>query len=411
MKLLYIIPSFQHPNVRGPNRHYHFIRELSDRHAITLLVLNRSIVGPKAMEEVASYVDQLHIVDVNGDVPATRLAGRLPFAGRRMEEKLRFRNAVKLMTGVYSWLMAENSFGAIVFHGKSVFPVIHDSKGLPVVIDFCDATSMRIRHELRYSGIARRIWLWLRYAEIRRIERAILRKTPHVAFIARRDREAILGLNSCGEILPNGVDHEYFRRKSAPSNRNSIVFCGVMNYAPNNDAALYLIDRIAPQIRQSIPDLEILIVGRDPSAALKERASRDPNLKVTGFVNDLRPYVEQAAVFAAPLRYASGTQNKVLEAMSMEIPVVTTSIVADGLRMDDAGEPPVCVADNETRFAKEIVNLLAHPAERNLLATRGREYVENYFIWSRSAEKLERMCLTAVGADVARNKQLIGVAS
>lgn len=411
MKLLYIIPSFQHPNVRGPNRHYHFIRELSERHSITLLVLNRSLVGPKALEEVTSYVDQLHIVDVNGTASHSKLTGRVPFAGRRMERMLRFRNAVKRMTQLCDNLIAKNSFDVILFHGKSVFPVIHDCRNLPVVIDFCDATSMRIRHELRFSGIARKIWLCLRYAEIRRIERAILRKTPHVAFIARRDREAILGPTSHGEILPNGVDHEFFRRKSQSSNRNSIVFCGVMSYSPNNDAALYLIDKIAPRIRPSVPDLEILIVGRDPSDALKQRAAQTPNVNVTGFVNDLRPYVEQSAVFAAPLRYASGTQNKVLEAMAMEIPVVTTSIVADGLRMDNAGEPPVRVADSEIGFANEIVNLLKHPAEREMLATRGREYVESHFIWSRSAEKLEQMCLTASGADVAARKQLIGVAS
>lgn len=409
MKLLYILPSFQHPNVRGPNRHYHLVRELAERHDITLLVLNRSAVGPEAMEEVAAAVEQLHIVDVNGIDANAQLAGRLPFAGRRMEQMLKFRTAVRQMSRLFERLLAQNKFDLIVFHGKSVFPVIQDCRGLPIVVDFCDATSMRIRHQLRYSSIARRLWLCLRYAETRRIERGILRKTPHVAFIARRDRDAILGPSARGEILPNGVDHDFWRRKSQPSQRNAIVFSGVMSHAPNNDAALFLIDRIAPEVRKSIPDLEVIIVGRDPSDALADRTRNVPNVRVTGFVDDVRPYLEQAAVFSAPLRYASGTQNKVLEAMSMEIPVVTTSIVADGLRMDDAGEPPVRVADKETEFADEIVRLFGRPTERTSLAARGREYVENHFIWSRSADKLEKMCFSAVGADEPRTKQLIGV--
>jgi glycosyltransferase involved in cell wall biosynthesis len=95
----------------------------------------------------------------------------------------------------------------------------------------------------------------------------------------------------------------------------------------------------------------------------------------------------------------------------MELPTVTTSIVADGLRMDDAGEPPVCVADREADFAAAVVRVLQHPAERLALAARGREYVENHFIWSRSAEKLEKMCIAAIGADKPRRKHVIGVAT
>lgn len=411
MKLLYIIPSFQHPNVRGPNRHYHLVRDLAERHEITLLVLNRSVVGPEAVEEMRSYVEQLHIVDVQCSDSKAGLCGHIPVTGKRMEQSLRFRNAVQRMKAICSRLLAENTFELIVFHGKSIFPVIEDCRDLPIVVDFCDATSMRIRNELRYAGMARRLWLWLRYTEIRRVEKNILRKTPHVAFIARRDRDAILGPNSHGEILPNGVDHGFWRRQSPQSDQNRIVFSGVMNYAPNNDAALFLIDRIAPRIRETIPGLEIVVVGRDPTDALKERVARTPNLKVTGFVDDVRPYLEGSALFAGPLRYASGTQNKVLEAMAMEMPVVTTSIVADGLRMDDAGEPPVLVADNEAGFAQAIVRLLTHPAERSSLAARGREYVENHFIWSRSAEKLEKMCLSALGAEQPRSKHLMGVTS
>lgn len=408
MKLLYIIPSFQHPNVRGPNRHYHLVKALSDNHEITLLVLNRSAVGREAMDEMRSYVSQLHVIDLQRDGLKKGFAGYLPIAGNRMEQTFRFRNAVQRMTSVCSRLISDTAFDLIVFHGKSIFSVVEHCGSLPLVVDFCDATSMRIRNELRYAGLMRKLWLWLRYNEIRRVERNILRRTPHVAFIAKRDRDAILGPNSLGEILPNGVDHDLWKRSSEPSSLNRIVFSGVMNYAPNNDAALFLIDRIAPQIRQAFPDLEIVLVGRDPTDALKARAAQVPNVTVTGFVEDVRPYIEGSALFVAPLRYASGTQNKVLEAMSMEMPVVTTSIVADGLRMDNAGEPPVVVADAESDFARTVTHLLSQPTERLSLATRGREYVENHFIWSRSAEKLEKMCFAAVGTNEPCRTRLIG---
>jgi glycosyltransferase involved in cell wall biosynthesis len=403
MKLLYIIPSFQHPDVRGPTRHYHFVRELSARHSITLLVLNRSEVGPEALEEVSSYVDELHLFDLNDSRNSTvaGLAGRIPMAGRRLEQMLRLRSVVRRMASTMTDLLAKDAYDLIVFHGKSVFPVIADSGELPVVIDFCDATSMRLKSKMRYSNLAKRPLLWLRSAEIRRIEQGILDKTPHVAFISPRDREAILGQAGQAEILPNGVDHEFWRRKSAPSNKNCIVFTGVMDYAPNHDAAMFLIERIAPRIRQSIPDLEVLIVGRDPSEVLKQKGASDPSVTVTGFVDDVRPYLERAAVFAAPLRYASGTQNKVLEALAMEVPTVTTSVVADGLRIDALDEPPVRVAEGEAAFADEVVRVLQDTSEQSSLAARGRQFVEDHFIWSRSAEKLERMCLAALKPDAA----------
>jgi glycosyltransferase involved in cell wall biosynthesis len=117
---------------------------------------------------------------------------------------------------------------------------------------------------------------------------------------------------------------------------------------------------------------------------------------VTGFVDDLRPYLERAAVCAAPLRFGAGVQNKVLEAMAMGVPVVTTSIAAAGLRVDDAAAPPLYVADDDERFAACLVQLLQDPGERARLAREGRRFVEEHFVWAHQAERLEALCQEAV---------------
>ena len=131
------------------------------------------------------------------------------------------------------------------------------------------------------------------------------------------------------------------------------------------------------------------------SPALIKKARHHSDVTVTGFVDDLRPYLEGATVFAAPLRYGSGTQNKVLEAMAMEVPVITTPLVAAGLRVDGGEAPPVVVTDGENSFAESIVSLLRQEKERSRLAIGGRQFMENHFTWSRSAEQLEKMCLAA----------------
>jgi glycosyltransferase involved in cell wall biosynthesis len=197
-------------------------------------------------------------------------------------------------------------------------------------------------------------------------------------------------------IIPNGMDLNYWTRRSNNPHPNTLIFTGVMSYKPNEDAAIYLIDEILPLLRKSISNLEVYIVGRDPSAALLARKESNPEVKITGFVEDMRDYLERAAVFAAPVRFASGMQNKIQEALAMEVPVVTTSIVADGVRSEDGEDPPLYIADGEEEFAECVIKLLNDGSERVRLATEGRKFVERQYDWTRSAQKLEQMCFKAL---------------
>jgi hypothetical protein len=398
MRILYITPSFQHPSLRGPTRCYHFIKELSQRHSITLLSLSGFEVPAGPKQEMATYTNRIHIFSTNGASGArsAERVGSFPVIGGRLKQTLQLRDGVRQMKKVFLQLVKQQPFDVVLFHGKNCFPVIEDWKGLPLVVDFCDATSMRVLTKMQYTRKTKLPLLAMRYWQIRQVERRLVRKTPHVAFISRRDREAIFGRGSKSPLVPIGVDLTYWQRRSNNPKPNCLVFTGVMNYAPNEDAARYLIEKILPLIRAAVPDLQILLVGRDPSPALKAIAARYPDVIVTGFVDDVRDYLEQATIFVAPLRYASGIQNKVLEAMAMEVPVVATSIAADGLRVDAGSEPPIRVADGEKSFAENVVNLLGQAAERARLSSAGRRYVAEHFVWAQSAKQLEEMCLEAV---------------
>ncbi|MCK6621280.1 MAG: glycosyltransferase [Calditrichaceae bacterium] len=407
MKILYITPAFQHPQVRGPHRCYHFIRELSPRHEITLLTLKRSEIPPKALQEVAAYLKEMRIIDAAGSGGSIEgeNGGALGGLGRKLQNDAGFRAALAEMKQVFREMVRQREYDLVLFHGKSVFPVIEDWKGLPIVIDFCDATSMRFRDRMKFDGLLKRALLIRRYREFKKIEKKLIAKSPHVAFISARDRDASLdqqngtvSLSNRGfKIIPIGVDLEFWKRKTRNPGKRTIIFTGVMNYRPNEDAALYLIKEILPRALPKLPDLEVLIVGRDPTAALKQAAATYPkNVVVTGFVEDVRTYLERAALFVAPIRYGSGIQNKVLEALAMEVPVLCTPVVADGLLIDEQKQPPVRVAEGAEKFAAELARLLGQPEELAGLARQGREYVEQHFVWSHSAELLEKMCLEAV---------------
>jgi glycosyltransferase involved in cell wall biosynthesis len=238
--------------------------------------------------------------------------------------------------------------------------------------------------------------LLFHYVKERRLEKKLARKTPYRCFISTRDRENLLGPLNRSEIVPQGVDDTYWKRSFPPSGRNCIAFSGVMSYAPNADAAVFLLDTILPLVRRVFPKLEVLIVGRDPSSELVNVAQRYDDVTITGAVDDVRPFLERADVFVAALRFASGVQNKVLEAMAMELPVVTTPVVAAGLCVDGC-EPPLVIGLDAEEIAACIIRLLVHPEERARLSLAGRRFVQTHCSWSHSAEKLERLCRAAAG--------------
>ncbi len=398
MRILYIIPNLQHPRVRGPHRHYHFIRELSKRHRITLLTLVRNKVEPEAYQELESYTERLFSFNVNGESNSTlaQQFGKVPVVGKHVEKSFKLRDGLRAMKKEFSRLVTENAFDVVCFHGKSMFPIIKDWSGLPIVTDFCDATSMRIRTSMRYNSRALVPLYYAQFIQMRQLEKKLIEKSDQVAFISMRDREAVLGRSDCSAILPLGVDADFWSRTGTAPQNNTIVFTGVMDYAPNHDAAVHLIEKILPQIQAEISDVKLLIVGRSPKPALLEKASLNSAVTVTGFVDDVRPYLEEAALFVAPVRFASGTQNKVLEAMAMAVPVVTTSIVLDGLRVDE-GEPPVVAArDVNADFVGEVVRVLKDADLRRRLGHEGRKFVHEHFNWSNSAAKLEAILQKAV---------------
>src|SRR5262245_50209200 len=136
-------------------------------------------------------------------------------------------------------------------------------------------------------------------------------------------------------------------------------------------------------MRRALPDLEVCIVGRDPSRRLRAAARRSVGVKVTGYVDDLRPYFDRAALYVAPLRQSPGLQNKILEALAMQVPVIATPVVLEDLRLHGA-EPPVVTVGDLAAFAEAAVRWLRQPEERRQLGLQGRRYVESHFNWRRS---------------------------
>jgi hypothetical protein len=183
-------------------------------------------------------------------------------------------------------------------------------------------------------------------------------------------------------VIPNGVDTDAFAFSRNGRDSNTIVFVGNMGYHPNVDAAVWFAESVWPTIKQSRPNLKLLIVGARPAPAVSALASRFPDVVVTGPVPSVLEYLHKGAIAICPLRCGSGMQNKVLEAMAAGTPIVATSIA--NLAIGGRNEKELMVADRPEAFAAAVSALLDAPKRRETIADNARAFVEA-FSWRQHA--------------------------
>jgi glycosyltransferase involved in cell wall biosynthesis len=195
--------------------------------------------------------------------------------------------------------------------------------------------------------------------------------------------------------IPTGVDTVYFRRNGTPEVPGRIVFTGSMDWRPNEDAVLYFIDAMLPAIRREVPAASLAIVGRNPTPRVRDAADRAGAL-VSGTVDDVRPWMDEASVFVVPLRAGGGTRLKIFEALAMEKPVVSTTLGAEGLALTPGRE--FVAADDPDVFVREVVSLLGDPVRRRALARAGRRLVEEKYSWSHVAREFDALLQSAIAS-------------
>jgi sugar transferase (PEP-CTERM/EpsH1 system associated) len=241
---------------------------------------------------------------------------------------------------------------------------------LPLVIDMVDADSAKWRALAEHSRWPKR-WIYRREARtLAAFEAHAMRRA--YATVAVNEREVALlralAPDARIEVLENGVDLGSFAPPHAPADSTRVVFCGVMNYAPNEAGAVWLARDVWPRVRAAVPNAELRIVGASPTPTVQGLASASLGIVVTGAVPDVRPELWAAAVATAPLQTARGVQNKVLEAVAAGLPCVVTPAVHDGLPPEAL---PACqVTAGAEAFAAAITSLLARrPDDRRRLAT------------------------------------------
>jgi glycosyltransferase involved in cell wall biosynthesis len=219
-----------------------------------------------------------------------------------------------------------------------------------------------------------------------------------------RDRLAEMSPGSRVVSIPTGVNTGYFTPRREAETPMRLVFSGSMDWHPNEDAVCYFVETILPRIRAEFPNVSFSIIGRNPSARVRELTAQ-PGITVTGTVDDVRPAIAEGSVYVVPLRAGSGTRIKIFEALAMGQAVVSTTVGAEGLALESGRH--FVAADTPHDFAQAVIRLLRDPGKRIALGDAGRALVEAHYSWAMVARQFEARCEEVVAEHAYAGRETI----
>ena len=380
------------PNTGGRLRTLHMIAELSQRHRVSVITTRHPAdesTGLRTRLPACEGIDAVpYTLPKQGTsrfalavarswaspYPADLWRWRIPAVRARIRERL----AEGVDLCVADFLVAMPNLPS-----RTTTPVVLFEHNVEYMI-------WKRLHEVEKRP-ARRALLGLEWRKMRQYEaRACARASLTVA-VSEADR-ALLAANAPGadiRAIGTGVDTTYFHPNGAVEAPASLVFTGSMDWYPNEDAIMYFIAEILPELRREVPGLSLAVVGRDPAERLRA-ACATAGVQVTGTVADVRPHVAEAAVYVVPLRIGGGTRLKIFEALAMGKAVVSTRVGAEGLPIVP-GEH-FLQADSPADFTQAVVTLLKDPDRRRALGRAGRRLVEDRYSWTQVTRQFEGHC-------------------
>lgn len=385
MKILYVCHRFPFPPKRGGKiRPFNMIRHFSRDHEVTVASLVRSDEEAKEGAGIAPHCARYEMARVRNPLQVARMVARLPTT---IPSSMGFFYSPDLARRIRA-LLSSTRFDLIFVHCSSVAQYVAGVRGIPKILDFGDMDSQKWLEYAQVKPFPLSLGYWIEGIKMLREEKNLAARFDMCTATTRAEWETLngYGVDVASDWFPNGVDSDFFVPDGTPYDPDTISFIGRMDYYPNQECMTDFCANTLPLLRAQRPGIKLVIVGADPSPAMR-RLGELPGVTVTGSVPDVRPYVRASALMVAPLNIARGTQNKILEAMAMGVPVVTSRVAAGGV--DALDREHFLVADSPAGYARAILSIVDNPAERSRLALAGRERMLSNHAWPNSMQRLD----------------------
>lgn len=383
MRVAFFTPYLPYPpDTGGKTRSYHLLRALAERAEVDLFTV---VHGPEPSSQDQEALRQLcRKVFLYPLVKSWRTRDRLRRSLATLPRSVDYFHTADSLAQARRDLAA-GGYDVLAADEICMTPYAELLPNTPRVV-----LRQKVDHQ-HYREIARsRPWGTdkvldsLEAAKLRRYER--LKMPLYDAFIACTEADAAIIRRDVPQmpylVVPNGADLSSFSPAARQPGEPVLLYVGAMHYYPNIDAVHYFFETMFDRIREAVPNTQVQIVGHSPPHDIQEMA-RQPGIQVTGSVDDVRPYYSSATVFVVPLRLGGGTRLKIIEAMAMGLPVVSTSVGAEGLDLRDGQD--ILLANDPISFADATVRLLTDPGLRQHLAQNARQAAQRYD-WDKLSE-------------------------
>jgi len=385
MRIFVLLPRVPYPIEKGDKlRAFHQLRHLSENHELILCALSEKKVHPDAYPELIKFVDNIHFIPIPKAASAVNIV-RAFFSGKPLQVGYYYsEKARRRIDELIDFYQPDHIYAQLI----RVAEYVKDKK-IPKTLDYQDVFSSNMQRRAQAEFFLLKPLFRFEASRLRRYERNIFASFDNKTIISAPDRDLIDHPDKESiEIIPNGVDTVFFTPKETEK-KYDLVFVGNMNYPPNIDGAEYLVRKILPIVEKKHGKIKVLLSGANPHQRVLRLAGE--NVEVSGWVDDIRNSYRQARVFIAPMRIGTGLQNKLLEAMAMKIPCITSTLANDALEAVDGEE--ILIGESDEGYADNIISLLSDDLLYGSISENGYRFVNENFDWYQATTKLEKLML------------------
>ena len=384
MKILFIVSRVPWPLEKGDKlRAFNHLKILSEKHEVTLFALNEGEIHPDAEDILLRYCKRIKITKLTWGWRLFWLVHDIftkkPFSSSYFYSAFAQVDIEEIIEEIHP--------AHIYCQLTRVADYVEDIKDIPRTLDYQDAFAKGIEKRISKEPFYLR-WLFrIEYKRLKKYETEVFDRFENKVIISNQDRENIDHPEKDKiVVVPNGVDLDYFK----PIQREKeydLLFTGNMAYPPNIESVVFLVNEVLPLVKKQKPEIKLLIAGTDPVKRLLALQSK--NVEVSGWVDDMRESYASTKLFIAPMQISIGLQNKLLEAMAMKVPCITSELANNALGGTNNENIIVCKQPQE--YADAILHLLNNADEAEKIATAGHEFVKQNYSWKKMTEPLMKL--------------------